>query len=286
MVLIDFNGIAVGSILGQLNHGMALEENLVKHIILNNLRTYRVKYPEKDYGRMVVCLDKRSWRRDVYKQYKANRTSGRKTDDRDWTLIFDLINKAQEDIGTYFPYAVIGVEGAEADDIIGALTNNALKDIWGEKVVIISADKDFIQLHSTDDSVIQYSPMQQKMVKNENPARYFFEHLMKGDTGDGVPNVLSPDNALTDKIRQSPVTKKKLELWWDNRDNLKDTMEPEVYRNYMRNREMISLDRTPQHIKDESVEKLENYKYPKRTNILNYLIENKMKMLIECAGEF
>jgi hypothetical protein len=49
---------------------------------------------------------------------------------------------------------------------------------------------------------------------------------------------------------------------------------------------MIDLDRTPEVIKKESIDQYENYKYPKRSNILTYLIENRMKMLIENAGEF
>ena len=116
--------------------------------------------------------------------------------------------------------------------------------------------------------------------------KYLFEHLLRGDSGDGVPNVLSPDNVLVDHIRQSPMTKKKMAEWWENKDRLKEVMSQEVFRNYIRNREMIDLDRTPEAIKKESIDQYENYKYPKRSNILTYLIENRMKMLIENAGEF
>lgn len=285
-VLVDFNGIALGSILGQLNRGEKLSENLVKHIILNNIRMYRVKYPEATWGKLTICTDAKSWRKDVYPQYKANRTTSKEKDTkRDWNEIYRLINITLDDLRENFPYSIIGTKGAEADDIIGALTTHLTRPLAAEPVVIISADKDFIQLHQLGE-VIQYSPMQQKMVKVDSPARYAFEHLMKGDSGDGVPNVLSPDNSFTDKIRQTPMRMKVIDTWWESKDDLKAVMPEEAFRNYIRNREMIDLNRTPQNIKDSAIDQLEGYKYSKRSNILNYLIENKMKMLIECAGEF
>jgi hypothetical protein len=285
MVLVDFNGLAVGSIMGSLNRGEGLSENLVKHIIINNLRLYRKKYSEGKYGKIVICCDSRSWRKDVYPEYKANRKTGREKDKHDWAAIFDLIDSTLNDLRENFPYAVIKIDNAEADDIIGALTVHKSIPLIGEDVVIISADKDFIQLQKHG-HVIQWSPLFNKMVKDSNPQKYLFEHLCKGDTGDGVPNVLSPDNVLVDHIRQSPMTKKKMAEWWENKDKLKEVMPQEVFRNYIRNREMIDLDRTPEAIKKESIDQYENYKYPNRQNILTYLIENRMKMLIENAGEF
>ena len=285
MVLVDFNGLAVGSIMGSLNRGEGLSENLVKHIIINNLRLYRKKYTEEKYGKIVICCDSRSWRKDVYPEYKANRKTGREKDKHDWAAIFDLIESTLNDLRENFPYPVIKIEKAEADDIIGALTVHKSIPLIGEDVVIISADKDFIQLQRHG-HVIQWSPLFNKMVKDPDPVKYLFEHLLKGDTGDGVPNVLSPDNVLVDHIRQSPMTKKKMAEWWDSKDKLKEVMPQGVFRNYIRNREMIDLDRTPEAIKKESIDQYENYKYPRRDNILTYLIENRMKMLIENAGEF
>mgnify|MGYP001208834682 CR=1 FL=1 len=283
MVLVDFNGISIGSIMGQLNRGEKLSERLVKHIILNNLRSYRVKYPEEDYGKMVICCDSHSWRKDVFPQYKASRTTNREKDKTDWDTIYDLLDKTLSDLARNFPYAVIKIEKAEADDIIGALANNT--EVIQEEVVIISADKDFIQLQTGN--VTQWSPFQQKMVRAEEGAeRYLFDHTMKGDSSDGVPNVMSPDHSFTHHVRQVPMRKVLIEEWWEGRDNLKQVMPPEVFRNYCRNKEMIDLKRTPQEIIDESIEKYESYKYIDKGNILTYLIENDMKLLIESAGEF
>ena len=285
MVLVDFNGLAIGSIMGQLSHGEELSENLVKHIILNNLRMYRKKYPEAKYGKLVIACDSSSWRKDVYPEYKASRKTNRAKDKHDWPMIFDLIEDTLNDIRANFPYAVIKIDKAEADDIIGALTIEKSIPLIGEDVIIISADKDFIQLQKYG-HVQQWSPMFNKAVKDDNPVKYIFEHILKGDSGDGVPNVLSPDDCLVNHVRQTPMTKKKLAEWWDNRDKLKEVMPTEVFRNYMRNREMIDLERTPENIKTEAILDLEMYIYPPRSNILTYLIEHRMKMLIDSAGEF
>jgi len=284
MVIVDFNGLAIGSIMGQLSRGEELSENLVKHIILNNLRVYRNKYPESKHGKMVIACDSYSWRKDVFPEYKAARKANRATDKHDWPLIFDLIESTLDDLRENFPYAVIKIDSAEADDIIGTLTVHKA-DFGGEDVVIISADKDFIQLQQYG-HVEQWSPMFNKMIKEDNPRRYLFEHLLKGDSGDGVPNANSHDDVFTTGSRQTPMTQKAIDKYWDNRDDLEMIMKPNVFRNFMRNVQMIDLTNTPDGIREEAINKYENYVYPTRTNILTYLVEHRMKMLVDCAAEF
>lgn len=285
MVLVDFNGLAIGSIMGQLSRGEELSENLVKHIILNNLRVYRNKYPESKHGKMVIACDSYSWRKEVFPEYKAARKANRATDKHDWPLIFDLIEDTLKDLRENFPYAVIKIDSAEADDIIGALTVHKSTPLIGEDVVIISADKDFIQLQQYG-HVEQWSPMFNKMIKEDNPRKYLFEHLLKGDAGDGVPNANSHDDVFTTGSRQTPMTQKQIDKYWDNHDDLEMIMKPNVYRNFMRNVQMIDLTNTPDGIREAAINIYENYVYPTRTNILTYLVEHRMKMLVECAEEF
>ena len=284
MVLVDFNGLAIGSIMGQLGRGEELSENLVKHIILNNLRVYRNKYSEAKHGKMVICCDSYSWRKDVFPEYKAARKTNRDKDKHDWQQIFDLIEDTLNDLRENFPYAVIKIDRAEADDIIGALTVHK-SDFGGEDVVIISADKDFIQLQSYG-HVEQWSPLFNKMVKEDNPRRYLFEHLLKGDASDGVPNANSNDDVFITEGRQTPMTKKAIEKYWEHREDLESIMEPNVFRNFVRNVQMIDLTNTPDSIRDEALNIYENYVYPARSNILTYLIEHRMKLLIESSSEF
>ena len=285
MVLVDFNGLAIGSIMGQLSHGEELSENLVKHIILNNLRVYRNKYPESKHGKMVIACDSYSWRKEVFPEYKASRKTNRAKDKHDWPMIFDLIEDTLNDLRTNFPYAVIKVDGAEADDIIGVLTREAAQPLLGEDVVIISADKDFIQLQA-DGHVKQWSPMFNKIIIEDDPRRYLFDHILKGDSGDGVPNANSHDDVFVSSARQTPMTQKAINKYWDNRDDLEAIMKPNVYRNFMRNAQMIDLENTPEDMATKISFDYQCYKYPTRTNILTYLVENRMKMLVECAAEF
>jgi hypothetical protein len=112
------------------------------------------------------------------------------------------------------------------------------------------------------------------------------EHIFKGDSGDGVPNILSPDNTFVDSIRQSPVTKKKMDAWLEGIDNLESVMDPDTYRNYVRNKKLIDLMETPDVVKQEIINNYESQSLTHKSRVLNYLIKKRCKMLIECVGDF
>ena len=286
MILVDMNQISLASVMMHLNITKrdSVEGGMVRHMILNSLRMYRERF-FKEYGELVICYDsKHYWRRDIFPQYKAGRKKTRDSSSHDWNDIFEFLNAFKDEMIEFMPYKVLEVYGAEADDIIGALTVE-MSDFGGEDVVIISADKDFIQLQQYG-HVIQWSPMFNKMIKEDNPRRYLFEHLLKGDAGDGVPNANSHDDVFTTGSRQTPMTQKQIDKYWDNRDDLEMIMKPNVYRNFMRNVQMIDLTNTPDGIREAAINMYENYKYPPRGNILTYLIEHRMKMLIDNASEF
>lgn len=281
MILIDYNGIALGAVLAQ---KVDTNEDLIRHLILNNIRMYNKMFREK-YGQVVIACEGGSWRREPFPQYKAKRKKSRDGDDRDWDALFGIINQVTKDIEENFPYKVIRVNGAEADDVIGALVEETQEFGKYEDVMIVSADKDFIQLQKYP-NVKQYSPMMKKYLNDPNPRKYLAEHILKGDSGDGIPNVLSGDNVFVDGIRQSPMSKKKLEAFMENAEQLDTYMDSEVYRNYCRNKMLIDLSEIPSSIKEEIINKYENQKVAPKMKILNYLIKNRCKMLIECIEEF
>ena len=281
MIIIDYNAIAIATIIVQ---KLDIDENLIRHMILNSIRMYNKKF-RNEYGQMVIATDSSNWRRDVFPEYKFKRRDGREESELDWTEIFRIINLVFEEIGDNLPYKTIKIDGCEADDIIGALVERTQEFGQGEDVMIVSADKDFIQLQKYN-NVRQFSPMAKKFVQDTNPRRYLFEHVLKGDGSDGVPNVLSPDNTFVDGIRQSPMTKKKIEYFFENADNLESVMDREVYRNYCRNKKMIDLSETPQHLKDAVIDRYDSQKIAHRSKILNYLIKKRLKLLIECVEEF
>ena len=282
MILIDYNQIALSNIIVQkLN-----DEQMIRHMILNSIRMYNKKYRQK-YGQMVICCDgMNTWRKEYFPQYKAARKKNRdQQSDTDWPEIFRILNLVRDEIKENLPYKVIHLEGCEADDVIGALTLEAQEFGKGEPIKIISSDKDFIQLHRFND-VSQFSPMQKKEVTDKNPHIYRFNHIMKGDKGDGIPNVKSGDNVFVDSVRQTPVSAKQLEEWLDNAENLKDVLSEELYRNYQRNKTLIDLGEIPKPVYEKIINTFDNTKKPMQMKVLNYLIKKRCSLLIECVEEF
>ena len=252
--------------------------SMIRHMILNSLRMYRQKY-HREYGELILCCDGRhSWRREHFPPYKASRKTTRAADSRDWTQIFESLDTIKSELKEYFPYKYIEIEEAEADDVIGVLAKT-----WGEPIMIISGDKDFIQLQVRD-NVDQYSPITKKIVYDVNPAKYLKEHILRGDSSDGIPNFLSADTCIVDKIRQTPITKKKIDLWIDQ--DPEDFCNEEQLRNYHRNMKLIDLQYTPSNIVDQIGEQYDEIPKGKRSGLLNFFIERKLNNLIENIGEF
>ena len=279
MIIIDMNQITLASLMMHLNMTKSKEpdENMVRHMILNSVRMYRSQFTE-EYGEVVLAYDsKHYWRRDFFPNYKASRRKGREKSDLDWDAIFEILNKIKAEFKDNLPYKYLEVYGAEADDIIATLVKNKK-----EPIMIVSGDKDFIQLQKYSD-VNQYSPILKKYVNGYNPDTYIKEHILKGDTSDGVPNVLSPDNTFVDGLRQKPLTKKKIESWLNaNIDDLPD----EVKRNYQRNETLISLDKIPSELETEINEVFDNAPCGNRSKLLNYFIQSRLKNLTATIGEF
>ena len=279
MILIDLSQIMVASTMMSMGKDRTeVDIKMIRHMILNSLRMYQQKY-HKEYGELVLCCDGRhSWRREHFPQYKASRKSGRDSSPLDWTQIFGCFDTIKSELKEYFPYKYIEIENAEADDIIGFLAKS-----WGVPIMIISGDKDFIQLQ-VNENVKQYSPITKKMVNDVNPERYLKEHILRGDNSDGIPNFLSADNCFVDKIRQTPIIKKKIDLWIDQ--DPEDFCNEEQLRNYHRNMKLIDLQYTPSNIVDQIGKQYDEIPKGKRSGLLNFFIERKLNNLIESIGEF
>lgn len=282
MILVDYNAVAIGNLVVQ---RLDVEENLLRHMILNSIRMYRQKF-QNEYGEIVIVADgQANWRRDVFPQYKYKRRKSRDESKIDWNEAFRIINMVRDEIRDHFPYKVMHEPNCEADDVIARLALETQEFGKHEPVMIISADHDFIQLHKYD-NIKQYSPMLKKFVKDKNPRLYSMTHIFKGDGGDGVPNVLSDDNVFVDDRRQTPVTKKKLDAWLEAED-LQKVMGDTIYRNYLRNKKMIDLTETPDAIKEQIINSFESQD-PKKNKgkVFPYLVKKRCKRLVECVQEF
>jgi hypothetical protein len=258
-----------------------VEEDLLRHMILNSIRSYNMKFKD-EYGEMIIaCDDRNFWRRDIFPYYKANRKKSREKSELNWTQIFDALHKIRDELKAFFPYRVIQVDSAEADDIIGSLV--MANGDTSEKILILSGDKDFVQLQRYN-NVKQYDPVQEKFRTTNDPDRFIKEHIMRGDTGDGVPNFLSTDNCLVVGERQKPVASKKLETWVHLKPE--EFCDDRMLRGYRRNQQLVDLTFIPQNIQENILAEYEAQAGKDRKNLFNYFIEKKLKNLIESINEF
>jgi hypothetical protein len=281
MILLDYSQIALSNIIVQkLN-----DENMIRHMVLNSIRMYNKRY-RKEYGQMVICADgMNTWRRQYFPEYKGMRRKGKEESTMDWNEIFRIVNLIREEIQENLPYKVLHMEGCEADDIIGALAIRTQEFGQGEPVMVVSSDKDFIQLQKYN-NVKQFSPIQKKAVTDKNPRTYLFNHVMRGDSGDGIPNVLSKDDTFMSGGKQTPLRQTRIDDWAANADKLKDYMPEDLYRNYQRNKTLIDLNEIPENIQESIINKYDNQKLPMKMKVLNYLIKKRCTNLIECVEEF
>ena len=283
MILLDFSNIIVGSIMvaHKIPNEERTSEDFIRHLVLNSVRNYRTKYKAK-FGEIVVCTDNMSsWRKDEYKYYKAHRKIKREKQDKegmDWSALFQTINKIILEIDEFFPYKVVSVPHAEGDDVIAVLA--ALER---EKSIIISSDKDFTQLQKYK-SIKQYSPIQKKMLSVSDPYKYLKEHIIRGDKGDGIPNILSADDCIVEGVRQKPISKKKVELWMKAKPE--DFCKNGMTEKWERNRKLIDFDCIPSEIVKAIVSEFDKEKTPKQDQLLNYFISKRLKYLMEHIGDF
>ena len=140
-------------------------------------------------------------RRNLFPAYKANRNANRMTN----YSIFQSKSEEQESINNQMerliqylkclPVTITSIDGLEADDIIGYLANKFQVHGDTQKVTIMSADKDFLQLVS--DKVHCYSPVKKKIYTPKDVLEEFgvssynflnYKVLM-GDSSDNIPGI-------------------------------------------------------------------------------------------------
>ena len=282
MILIDLNQVMISNLMAQLgsrSNNDDISEDLIRHMVLNTIRSFKTKFGD-EYGDIVICCDSRHyWRREIFPNYKWGRKQSRAGDTLDWDLIFSIFNKVRDELKEHMPWTVLDVYGAEADDIIATMVKNNPND----KILILSSDKDFIQLQKYG-NVKQYAPILKKWVDGVDPQRYIKEHTLKGDRGDGVPNFLSPDDTFVNGLRQKPISQKKLDYWIDS--DPKGFCNEYQYRNYQRNQRLVDFDYIPKEIEESVLTEYKTVKPTGRHKILNYFVNNKLNDLIGQIQEF
>ena len=282
MIIFDFNQVAISNLMEQIGSSKtAVDESLVRHMILNTIRTYVKKFKLTHGPEVVIaCDNKNYWRREIFSCYKASRKKSREASGHDWNSIFECLNKIREELRLYSPYKVVEVDTAEADDIIGALVQ---KYSATQKIMILSSDKDFAQLQRFP-NVEQYSPILKKYIKEPLPLAQLKQLIIRGDKGDGIPNILSADDCFVASVRQKPITEAKIINWMNQ--EAKDFCNDEMLRNYNRNEMLIDLTKIPEKLKQNIIDTYEVTSGHTRQEFMNYMITNRLKNLLEVIDEF
>lgn len=283
MILLDFSQVMISNIFAELDLKQNVNEGLIRHMVLKSLRSYKMRFGN-EFGEIVICCDSsRYWRRGFFSYYKSNRKSDRDKSGLDWDYVFRTINKIKQEMIEYFPYKVIEVDGAEADDIIGALTAEYM---MSEPILILSGDKDFKQLHLKRDfetkykcKIRQYAPIQKEYVTCDDPDAFLREQIIRGDRGDGIPNILSSEDCLYNGIRQNPVSKRFLDGF--NPETTHET----IYKRYQQNETLIDLQKIPTHLYVGIKEEF-NKPLPKKKKLMDYFIEHQLKEMMPHMGDF
>ena len=279
MLLVDFNQIFLSSIFSQLKQTSNFDANLVRHIVLSCILSYRNKWGN-EYGDLVFCCDgKNYWRKEKFKYYKANRKKSRDSSGLNWTPIFDALNTIRAELKDNMPYRLIEIETAEADDIIATLCKTFHDK---EKILILSGDRDFVALQKYP-NVKQYSPVQKIFVSTDNPEVYLKNKILSGDRGDGIPNLLSDDDCfVVPGKRQSRMTQKRLDYYL--RTPI-EKYEEGPLKNFRRNELLIDLSNVPSDLEHRI---LECYKEqtPSKKNMMKYFLDKRLTLLLEHLNNF
>ena len=282
MILVDYNQVAISNLMEQIGSSKTpIDESLVRHMILNTIRTYVKKFKESHGPEVVIaCDNKNYWRREIYPHYKSNRKKARDASGHDWNTIFECLNKIRDELRDHSPYKVISVDTCEADDVIATLVQ---KYSSTQKIMILSSDKDFAQLQRYT-NVEQYSPILKKYIKEPLPLLQLKQLIIRGDKGDGIPNILSADDVFVSGGRQKPITEAKI-IGWMNQE-AKDFCNEEMFRNFSRNEMLIDLMKIPERLANEILHTYESAVGHSKQDFLNYMIANRLKNLIEVLDDF
>jgi 5'-3' exonuclease len=281
MILMDFSNIAVRSVLRDGEAADNINISLTRHALLRSILYYRRKFNE--YGELVICCDsKNNWRKQYFEHYKAKRKKDQKESFIDWDKVYEFIEITKKEISEAFPYRLIEIPNMEGDDVIASIV---IAKYRKEKCMIVSSDEDFIQLQKFE-NVEQYSPTTKDFLTTENLDYFIFEHIVRGDVADGIPNILSDLDTFVDETkRQKQLRKTKVDLWYDSRD-----IDDSLNERFELNKKLVDLTMIPVELQEKAVEKFNSYNLEelnsRRKQLYGYLTKNKLFNILEDVGVF
>lgn len=285
MIIFDFSQIVVSSALDYTNKNKTkknpnpLTLEMLRHLTLNTFLSIKSKLHKYD-DEIILAFDNRKyWRKDIFPLYKKHRKKDHEEDSFDWDAYFSYLDILKAEFKESLLYKILEVEKVEADDIIAVLC----QEYGMEKdICVSSSDKDFLQLQTNENRVVQYSPWHKKFLKQDNNEYSLFEHIIKGDKSDNIPNILSDDDVYLDKTKRSKSIRSTNLVEWERYKDVPEYFceSIDVLAKYERNKQLIDLSLIPNDIKEQILEAYKNVTVPKK-KFFDYLIKHKLTVIME-----
>lgn len=284
-LLFDVSGVIIESCQAQfsIDKKVKPEIDLVRHIALNTILRFKNKLSykiPKSKIEVVLCEDSKNyWRKDYFPFFKQHRKAIKEKSNFDWESFFIAFNTLKKEFKEYLPFKTIEVERAEADDIIYIISKYYHLE---DDIIIISSDKDLLQTQLKFPTVHQYSPKLKKFITIETNEYSLFEHIVRGDTGDGIPNILSDDDTFINKEkRQKSLFKKDIDKWKEFQfEPERFCSSTEMLDRFNRNKTIIDMSYIPIEIENTILDEYKNC-VPSSNKFYQYLIDNRCISILE-----
>lgn len=296
-VFFDFNNLAIRNYMGNQDiweDKTNIQWGLWRYNCINSIMTTLWKI--KNVSEVIVAVDdKHQWRKSFYNRYKESRGKNKKKSDHNWDSIYKHMGTLAADLKHHFPFKVLKVKSAEADDIIAVLARKLKNDS-----IIIARDEDYFQLFGKRENIrildpvkqVLYSPEDFKDIKD-----FLLELIFCGQRKDDIPNILTPDDwGLTEstegKRRPGFGPKKWEEVKQDIKGFINKGYTNKIYgtvdldRNLKRNRILIDFDKIPNTIVKRVVDCYNNsYNFPPSDNIYLFFEKYNMRSFMDKAHQ-
>ena len=263
-ILLDFSQVVMSACyafadeLSIDSHDKESAKNIVRHVILSQIKYYKSKYGIK-YGELIISCDGfKYWRRDCFPQYKACRKEARNKSNIDWKLIFHMMDELIHDLKPLFDTP--------------------------QNILIVSSDMDFAQLHKYS-NVTQIAPKNKRRIEVDDPVLYLREKVIRGDSGDGIPSIVNHDEVFIMGERQKKITTKLFEQFME--EKTPENCTNEIYqKNWLRNRLLIDFDYIPKDIEDSIINEYNQPIQGNKMKVFNYLIQHQCNQLLNDIDSF
>lgn len=293
-VLIDYNNLCYRLLftrdVGVNVPGAVPNFTLWRFMVLDAIYQLMLRFEPSE---VVLAVDnKNTWRKSYFPRYKESRKKKRDKDDGiNWELIFGIMEKYQKELRHHFPFKVLKIRSAEADDIIAVIAMDGERDS-----IVSSNDEDFLQLCSARTQI--WNPSKQKIMEVDDPKKFLTMKCLTGQPKDDIFNVLTPDDwGITPQtegkrkpglgaVGAEKILNEGLENWLSKNKKEKFDVVVDAEKNFKRNQILIDFAKIPNTIRDRVLKAYYEYNFPPPQNMYPFLKKYKMRGFVQEYPKF